>query len=68
MASRFLRSFREHSGYYVSETIAERCRRGTAAVDDHYSDRLLAPGLEEFPQQGCALIAAHAAEYIDPMG
>ena len=27
-----LRSFREHSGYYVSETIAEICRCGAAAL------------------------------------
>src|SRR5260370_34492565 len=31
-SSRFLRSFREHSGYYVSEMIAEICRCGAAAA------------------------------------
>src|SRR5258708_38960495 len=31
-ASRFLRSFRAHSGHYVSERITKRCRCGAAAA------------------------------------
>ena len=40
-ASRFPRSFPAHSGDYVREMIAERCRRGSAAAGEPKSDRLL---------------------------
>src|SRR6185312_12795294 len=37
----FRRSFPAHSGDYVRETIAGRCRWRAAAVGDHWSPRLL---------------------------
>src|SRR5687767_12477364 len=40
-SSRLTRSFRAHSRSYVSERIVASCRSEAAAVDGHYSDRLL---------------------------
>src|SRR6266851_4258536 len=49
-ASRFWRSFRAHSGHYVSERIAKRCRCGSAAAGASLVRQ--APGLlDAFPMQ-----------------
>ena len=37
----FCDRFPRIAGAYVRETIAESCRRGSAAVGEHWSDRLL---------------------------
>ena len=46
-ASSFLRSFPAHSGHYVRERIAERCRCQAAAVGEPGSDRLLVAASQE---------------------